>query len=174
MSILHPRRNPSTIAPHYILHIPCSFSVAQLPMADVWTCCKCKNLNLNAHAPDRCSVCQHYRDATCTTGPPPTSSALLYKNIYPLPYMPNHTMANYDYTISVPASYAARGSNYTAGSGMQEWSDPGGYGLPNRPNMAGWWVCHCCNQTNNPQLAPEKCSVCGHTRNSCCYTYSRM
>lgn len=31
---------------------------------------------------------------------------------------------------------------------------------------ADWWTCHDCGHMNNPDLAPDRCSVCGHYK--CC------
>lgn len=38
-----------------------------------------------------------------------------------------------------------------------------------RPSMRGWWYCHTGGHMNNPALAPERCSQCGHPRCPHCY-----
>lgn len=43
-----------------------------------------------------------------------------------------------------------------------------GKGLKARPPVAGWWVCHNCRSCNNPALAPDACSICGHYRCGLC------
>ena len=33
---------------------------------DVWTCCQCSAENLTANAPERCPICAHFKDDSCT------------------------------------------------------------------------------------------------------------
>ena len=33
---------------------------------DVWTCCQCSAENLTANSPERCPICAHYKDDSCT------------------------------------------------------------------------------------------------------------
>lgn len=43
---------------------------------------------------------------------------------------------------------------------------------PGRPSVRGWWRCCSCDSDNNPALAKERCSSCGHQRDTRCTTYT--
>jgi hypothetical protein len=40
--------------------------------------------------------------------------------------------------------------------------------MQNPPPLAGWWKCCSCAEALNNELAPERCSVCGHEKCSDC------
>lgn len=42
-------------------------SGAPIVHANWWVCCHCDSMNNPDLAPDRCSICQHYKCAACNT-----------------------------------------------------------------------------------------------------------
>lgn len=115
-------------------------------MADVWNCCECQAANHDANSPDRCPLCEHPRCASCSRGP--------------LSGLPSQ---RYSHVTHGASDYILPGySHGCGGPGLVSYA---------RPSTRGWWKCGGCEQTNNPDLAPEKCVFCGHTKCTCCYVY---
>lgn len=77
--------------------------------------------------------------------------------------------AGFNYTY---ASHFPPGNTHRATDSSQSGAGtvPSTHG---RPSMAAWWTCHDCLQTNNPSLAPDRCSYCGHYKCGSCTTYTR-
>lgn len=73
--------------------------------------------------------------------------------------------SNYSYTSSSsPVNTYGACSSSRSGSGPRPYHH-------GRPSMTNWWTCHNCGQTNNPALAPEKCSNCTHSVCGNCTVY---
>lgn len=58
---------------------------------DVWTCCQCRNSNLDANAPDRCPTCSHFKCQQCTNGRCGLAEELAFPSTTPADiFVPRH------------------------------------------------------------------------------------
>ena len=149
-------------------------------MTDVWTCCICKNSNLIANCPECCPICGHFRTGCprCTVGRPGLFDAKAAYQSQPQPHYQSQSQYAYPHPSSTTPRYGSTSAYYYGATPAGHYDAAASaagtrYGY-SRPAMTGWWVC-CnsrCGQTNNPRLAPERCSTCGVQRCGQCYTYS--
>ena len=154
----------------------------------VWKCCGCSGTNLDANAPTRCPVCSHYRCDTCKPPKPPACHYIAVPartDVTPRHISQTAThdgpahggLASQHYCNTGALSEnqkLAKEQTYQAGSD-RPINDNGGNTTNSSayppPDMTGWWTCHNCGLTNNPTLAPTRCSTCGHFQCSGCYVY---
>lgn len=164
--------------------------------SDVWTCCQCKAANLDANADVKCPIFSHKKCSECprerrtgisaalgmlgtpsvpntalSYGPPASIARSAFSGISeddshahietPVPGLEHRSIFN---DACQPDALPA--SLFTA-SGSARGPNVG----PPRPSTVGWWVCSNCHNPNNPALAPEKCSVCAHTKCPHCIQY---
>jgi len=45
--------------------------------------------------------------------------------------------------------------------------------IKRRLSSVAWWVCHCCENRNNPSLSDCRCTICNHVRCRACTEISR-
>ncbi len=147
-----------------LVHILTQIDISHLPpivtIMDVWNCCNCGANNLDAIAP-ACPLCGHEPCSTCTQGPQsfwdPSGT-----NISPFQHSSDNRVIAYQNQASLKQH-----SVYHSRPHPQN-------GYPTRPDMRGWWTCCQCRQTNNPRLAPERCSGdpdCLHYKCDWCTVY---
>ena len=168
---------------------------AQAPTG--WTCCKvseggtqaCGHWNNDQFAttPPKCAACSHTKCSTCKTKQPrPTVTSMdgltgieedlaIQPASYPLPLLGSEglnsrlvtdsafedgTNGVFDSGMEIVLKYTYSGRAYTSVfySGNEFSSQ----------YRRGWWRCGHCQNINNPDLAREACSICGHRRCGCC------
>ena len=127
-----------------------------MPADDVWVCCQCSVSNTTTlHGSCHCG---HTKCASCSTGRPGLAENLIWPNTTEITprYIPTTSFVD-----DLGVDKSSSNGNYTYGAYTAQ--SPGS-------DMSNWWVCHECRQTNNPALAPERCSNCEHSRCISCTT----
>ena len=137
---------------------------------DVWICCQCRSPNHIANSPERCPVCSHYRDSYCRIGRTVSAGAVQAPNVQYYRTMPPPTIPGPAAHISA-TSVARSGTSgfYQMSKPLDYWSVSSSTRSPTMAahSMSGWWICHCCNNLNNPKLCAGRC-ICGHDRCASC------
>jgi rubrerythrin len=119
-----------------------------LNMSRTWTCCQCNAANIKDLA-TRCPICEHDHCDKCTSSPPTLFDT-------------EDMLSSHEFSNDNNKEITEPDDAWSANSTEDDAATPVQPVSVSRPNMAGYWFCHMCNQFNHPVNCPEVCFNCGH------------